>query len=94
MVALYIWFQNQIRQRHEDDDNLAVWGWNLASSDKVGNNLPRWKFSLGYGLGSAGEGAIAKVETAIDSSLSLKLSYESVSLTSDETRLKLELKSN
>ena len=88
--GLALWYKNQ--NRHRKEQELAVWGWNIHSPDKVGRNY-RWAFSLGYGFGSSGKGAIASFGTAIDSSLSLKLSYESISLNSEDTRIKLELKS-
>ena len=89
-----IFFNNQTRLRRKQEDSLAVWGWNIHSTDKVGKNRYRWEFSLGYGFGSEGEGAIASMGTAINSSLSLKLSYEAIALASEETRIKLELSSH
>ena len=87
-------FNNQTHLRRKGEDRLAVWGWNIHSTDKVAKNRYYWQFSLGYGVGSEGEGAIASMETAINSSVSLKLSYDAISLTSEDTQIKLQLSSN
>jgi hypothetical protein len=89
-----LFFNNQIHQRNQKDDSLAVWGWHLHSTDVTAKNRYHWEINLGYGLGSEGAGAIANMGVAIDSSLSLKLSYEEVSLSSDTTQIKLQLSSN
>ena len=91
-----LFFKNQTRQRRKgkDEETLAVWGWNIHSADEVAKDRYHWEINLGYGLGAKGEGAIAQFGAAISPSLSLKLSYEEVSLTSDETMFKLELNSH
>ena len=90
-----LFFKNQTRQRRKNkaEDSLAIWGWNIHSADEIAKNRYHWEINLGYGFG-AESGAIASIGAAIDSSLSLKLSYEEVSLTSDETMFKLELNSH
>lgn len=89
-----VFFENKTRQRRKKEENLAVWGWNIHSPEKLGRNRYRWEIDLGYGFGSEGKGAIASFGAAINPSLSMKLSYEEVSLTSDETKVKLELSSD
>jgi hypothetical protein len=89
-----LFFNNQTHQRNQKEDSLAVWGWNLHSTDEIANNRYHWEINLGYGLGSEGAGAIASMGVALESSLSLKLSYEEVSLSSDTTQIKLQLSSN
>ena len=91
-----LFFKNQTRQRRKgkDEETLAVWGWNIHSADEVAKDRYHWEINLGYGLGAKGEGAIAQFGAAISPSLSLKLSYEEVSLTSDDTIFKLQLNSH
>lgn len=91
-----LFFKNKTRQRrkNKDQEALAVWGWNVHSADEVAKDRYHWEINLGYGFGSEGGGAIANVGVALASSLSLKLSYEEVSLTSDETIFKLQLDSH
>lgn len=89
-----LFFKNKTRQRRKDEETLAVWGWNIHSADEIAKDRYHWEINLGYGLGAEGEGAIASFGAAINPSLSLKLSYEEVSLTSDDTIFKLELNSH
>ena len=90
---LSFFVKNQSRERKNSEDNLTTWGWNVYSADKIAKNVNRWEFKLGYGQGSEGEGAIASMGFGLNPSLSLKLTYEEVSLVSDETRIKFQLSS-
>lgn len=91
---LAFFVNNKSRARKESEDNLTVWGWNVYSADKIAQNINRWEFNLGYGVGTEGEGAIASMGLGLSSNLSLKLSYEEISLVSDETRVKFQLSSH
>ena len=91
---LAIFFKSHTRQRRKKEESLAIWGIDVYSPEKIGKNNPRWEFSFGYGSGLEGSGAIASMGAAMSPSLSLKLSYEEVSLTSDETKVKLQLRSH
>ncbi len=88
-----LFFRNQARYRHTIDDSLTVWGWNVHSANQIAKNQNLWEIDLGYGVGSAGDGAIANVSAALSSALSLKLSYEEISLVGDGTNIKLQLSS-
>ncbi|MDJ0650507.1 MAG: hypothetical protein QNJ60_17570 [Xenococcaceae cyanobacterium MO_188.B19] len=88
-----IFFKHQTQEIKKNQEQLAIWGWNFNSGKKVGNKGYTWEFEVGYGVGSQGEGAIMSATTAINSGLFLKLSYEDISLKSDETKIKLELTS-
>lgn len=90
---LSLFYKNQSRYRHTIDDSLSVWGWNVHSSHRLANNRNLWEIDLGYGIGSAGDGAIANVSAALNSALSIKLSYEEISLFRDGTNIKLQLSS-
>lgn len=88
-----IFFKHQTKEIKKNQEELAIWGWNLNSGNKVGNKGYTWEFELGYGMGSQGQGAIMSATTAINSGLFLKFTYEDISLKSDETKIKLELTS-
>ena len=88
-----IFFKHETQEIKKNQEQLAIWGWNFNSGKKLGNKGYSWEFKLGYGVGSQGAGAIMSATTAINSGLFLKLSYEDVSLRSDETKIKLELTS-
>jgi len=90
---LSLFFNNQARYRRTLDDNLSVWGWNVHSANKLANNRNLWEIDLGYGIGSAGDGVIANVSAALNPALSVKLSYEEISLVGDGTNIKLQLSS-
>ena len=90
---LSLFFKNQARYRRTIDDSLTVWGWNVSSTTKLTNNRNLWAIDLGYGIGSAGDGAIANVSAALNPALSLKLSYEEISLFGNGTNIKLQLSS-
>jgi hypothetical protein len=88
-----LFFTNQIKQKPQKEERLAVWGWHLYAPNTMAKEPYKWEINLGYGFGSEGAGAIASFGAAINSSLSLKLSYEEVSLSSDTTQIKLQLSS-
>ena len=92
--SLFVKNQTRRRRKNKDEEALAIWGWQIHSTDKVAQDRYRWEINLGYGFGSEGAGAIAHMGAAISPSLSLKLSYEEVSLTNDETVIKLQLDSH
>lgn len=92
--SLFFKNQTRLRRKNKDEEALAIWGWNIHSADEIAKNRYRWEINLGYGFGAEGFGAIASMGAAINPSLSLKLSYEEVSLTSDETVFKLQLDSH
>ncbi|HLO87286.1 MAG TPA: carboxypeptidase-like regulatory domain-containing protein [Nostocaceae cyanobacterium] len=72
-------------------DYLTIFQWRYRSKTLFQEYLPLWEFDLGYGVGSRGSGLIANASTAIIPGLNLKLRYEEISPTKDETSFKIEL---
>jgi hypothetical protein len=79
---------------NEDKDlnDLVVSGWRYHSLEKLGDRY-KWQLDLGYGFGSEGNGFILSGSKAFSSELALKVSYQQVSLSSDEGNFKIELSS-
>jgi hypothetical protein len=79
---------------NEDDNlnNLIASGWRYHSLEKLGDRY-KWQLDLGYGFGSEGNGFILSGSKAFSSELALKVSYQQVSLSSDEGNFKIELSS-
>ncbi len=88
-----IFFKHQTREFKRQPEDLAIWGLNFNSGEKIGKKHYSWEFELGYGMGSQGQGAIASVTKALNSKVFLTLTYEDISLKSDDTKIKLELSS-
>ncbi len=91
---LSFFVKNQNRQRRNGESNLTVWGWDAQSKEKIARNVHLWKFNLGYGMGSEGGGAIASMGLGLNPALSLQLTYEEISLVSNDTRIRFQLSSN
>ena len=89
-----LFFNYETHQRKRGEEYLNVWGWRFNSGKKLDNNKYRWTFDLGYGFGSQGAGIVASTSTSIKPSVFLKLSYQEISVTSNEPKLKLEIGSN
>ncbi len=87
--GIFVRYNTQEIKKEQED--LTVWGWNFNSGEKVTKNRYRWEFEVGYGQGTQGDGAIISATTAINPKLFLKLTYEDISLRSDDARIKLEL---
>lgn len=81
----------ETRHSQEETKNLTVWGGSLHSKSSAERERHIWKFDLGYGFGSQGNGAIASTSIGLRPNLSLKLTYEEVSTLSDDTNIKLQL---
>ncbi len=88
-----LFFKHQTREFERQPEDLAIWGWSFNSGTKLDNDQYSWEFELGYGMGSQGQGAIASATKALNSKLLLKLTYEDISLKSNDMKIKLELSS-
>lgn len=89
--SLFLNYENRLIKRREE--YVTIWGWRLHSGEKLGKNKYRWEFDLGYGLGSQGSGLIASAMTALTPELFLKLGYQNISLTSDDSSWTFQLTS-
>ncbi|WP_414755141.1 MSCRAMM family protein [Anabaena sp. CCY 9910] len=74
-----------------NSDYLTSFKWRYRSESVSNGYLPLWEFDIGYGLGSQGQGIIASASTSIIPGLSLKLNYEAISATKDESSFRIEL---
>lgn len=89
--SLFLNYENRLIKRKEE--YLTTWGWRFHSGEKLGNNKYRWEFDLGYGIGSQGSGLVASAVTALTPELFLKLGYQNMSLTSDDSSWTFQLTS-
>jgi hypothetical protein len=88
--SLFVSYETANQDR--DYNNLTISGWRYHSQEKLGDNY-RWQLDLGYGTGSQGNGLIVSGSKALSSGLSVKVSYQQVSLTSEEGNFKIEFTS-
>ena len=86
-----LFFKYATRELKHSEEHLNIWGWRVNSGKKLDKNKYRWTLDLGYGFGSQGNGMVVSASTAIQPNVLLKLSYEEISVTSDEPKLKLEI---
>ncbi|MGD1918089.1 MAG: hypothetical protein ACFCAD_03920, partial [Pleurocapsa sp.] len=70
---------------------FLVWGNKLQSGEKITANKHLWSVNLGYGTSSYGSGLIASGSVFLKPSMFLKLSYQEISATSDDTKIKLQI---
>jgi hypothetical protein len=64
-------------------DHLTRLNWYYRSPKITRDNRSLWEFNLGYGLGSQGNGFLAKISTAIIPGVNLDLAYDGVSTSSN-----------
>ena len=83
----------QTREVKGDREDFTVWGSKLQSAEKITPNKHLWTVNLGYGSGNFGSGIVASSSVALNPDLSLKVSYQEISSTSDDTKIKLQLTS-
>jgi hypothetical protein len=89
----YALFANyQTSNVDRDWEDLVTFGWRYHSSEKLGNNY-FWQLDLGYGTGSQESGLIVSASKAFLPELVLKVSYQQVSVFSEEGNFKIEFSS-
>ena len=76
-----------------DEDEFLVWGSKIQSSAKITPSQHLWSVNLGYGNSPHGSGLIASGALGLKPNLFLKLSYQEISATSDDTKIKLQISS-
>ena len=76
-----------------NEDKFIVWGSKIQSSQKITPSQHLWSANLGYGTSSFGNGLIASGSVALKPNMFLKLSYQEISATSDDTKIKLQISS-
>lgn len=81
----------ETRYAKNDNDFLTTVRCRYRLGEKTADGKNRWEFNLGYGVGSQGSGALASISTNAIDGVTLRASYQSISLTSDDTSIKIEL---
>ena len=76
------------------NDEFMVWGSKIQSSAKITPSQHLWSLNFGYGNSPYGNGLIASGAIGLKPNMFLKLSYQEISATSDDTKIKLEISSN
>lgn len=88
--SAFVKYKSEAKHNHEP---FMVWGSKIQSGEKITPSEHLWSFNLGYGSSSHGNGLIASGGIFLNPSISLKLSYQEISATSDDTKVKLEISS-
>jgi len=83
----------QTRQAKNEQKDFTIWGSQLHSAQKISPNKHLWTIDFGYGSGNHGSGIVASSSVSLNPNLSFKLSYQEISPTSDDTKIKLQLTS-
>ena len=82
----------QSRQKKHEQEEFVVWGTKLNSA-RISSGKSHWTLELGYGSSSKGKGLVVDSSVALNPNLFLKLGYQEISSTSDDTKIKLQLES-
>ena len=90
----FVEYQSKFKKARDEFENFIVWGGKLQSARKTDRNQHFWSWDLGYGSGVHGRGVLINGSVALKSNLFLKLKYQTISATSDDTKVKLELSSD
>ncbi|GAQ00061.1 carboxypeptidase-like regulatory domain-containing protein [Leptolyngbya sp. NIES-2104] len=75
-------------------DKLLTALWHYNSLTKASDGTPNWLAEVGYGIGSRGSGLYASAGVSISPGLLLRVRYQGVALTSDQSSFSLELVSS
>ena len=76
-----------------NEDKFLVWGSKIQSSAKITPSQHLWSVNLGYGNSPHGRGLIASGSVGLKPNMFLKLSYQEISATSNDTKIKLQISS-
>ena len=74
----------ETRKLNDSNESLATFAWRYHLE-------PNWELVLGYAIGSQGSGIVTSASTTVIPGLDLRVSYEKVSLTSNNDAFKFEL---
>ena len=88
--SAFVKYKSEAKHNH---DPFMVWGGKIQSGEKITPNEHLWSLNVGYGTSSYGNGLIASGAIFLNPSISLKLSYQEISATSDDTKVKLQISS-
>ena len=88
--SAFVKYENETKH---DGDRFIQWGNKLQSGEKITPNEHLWSVNLGYGTSNYGSGLIASGSLALKPNLLLNLSYQEISATSDDTKIKFQISS-
>ena len=74
-----------------DSGQLTTAEWRYVSPERLVDGQSRWRFSLGYGIGSEGSGVIASARAALWNGIDAQLRYQGISALSDKDSFQLSL---
>lgn len=75
-------------------NNLMTLGWRYRSEQRAIDGNYLWEAQFGYGFGSQGAGAVASLSTTVLPGILLRVRYQGVSVTSDESSFNVDLVSS
>lgn len=75
----------------DDSNNLATFGWDYQSSTRTTDNRRLWGFRVELGVGTQGQGIITTASTNIIPGVELRARYDNISLSSNESRIRLDI---
>ena len=90
----FVEYQSKFKKAQDEFEDFIVWGGKLQSARKIDRHRHLWSWDLGYGSGVHGRGVLINGSVALKPNLFLKLKYQTISATSDDTEVKLELSSD
>ena len=74
-----------------NSNNLLTLGWRYRSPQRAFDGSYLWQAELGYGLGSQGNGIVAKLGTTVLPGIILQARYQGVSLTRNDSSFSINL---
>lgn len=87
-------FNYETRNRRRRSGDLTTVSWLYRSEKDPQSDLRSWEFELGYGFGSHGGGIVTSVATSVVSGVGVRLGYQEVSVSSDDSSFEVELVPN
>jgi len=75
----------------DESNNLVTFGWDYQSGKRTRDNRKLWGLRLEYGMGTQGQGIIATMSTSIIPGVELRARYDNISLSSNESRFRLDI---
>ncbi|MEM7063608.1 MAG: carboxypeptidase-like regulatory domain-containing protein [Cyanobacteria bacterium P01_B01_bin.77] len=80
----------ETRKINDVNNYLGTLSWRYRSAERVTDGRSIWDVSLGYGIGSQGNGIVAAVTTAILPGLDIRARYQGISAVSDRDTFRIE----
>jgi hypothetical protein len=78
----------------DKEDNLGTVGWRYRSTDLLPDGRSLMDATIGYGIGSQGQGFIANLSTPMIPGVELSFNYQDISITSNDRQFFLNVSTN